>query len=124
MIDSGFSPALGLLLRMQVRGRLRKISRGARTVKGKLYLCLMMGMIALGLGPSVGAGLFMPPPDPGFVRSFLSPGLFLFALLTLITTGPDTGIFFVPPGGDYLLRTPFPRSSIRCDQRTGLDAAR
>ena len=38
MIDSVFPPALALLLRMQVRGRLRKITRGARTVKGKLYL--------------------------------------------------------------------------------------
>ena len=92
MIESVFPPALGLLLRMQVRGRLRKIARGARTVKGKLYLCMMLGMIVLGLGPSVGVGLFMPPTEPTLVRSILSPGLLMFALLTLIATGPDSGI--------------------------------
>ena len=120
MIDSIFPPALALLLRMQVRGRLRKISRGARTVKGKLYLCMMLGMIALGLGPSVGAGLFMPPPEPSFVRSFLSPGLLMFALLTLITTGPESGIFFVRAEVDLLFPAPFRRRELLLYRLAGL----
>jgi len=120
MTDSVFPKALGLLLQMQVRGRLRKITRGTRTVKGKLYLCLMLGMISLGLGPSVGAGLFMPPPEPAFVRSFLSPGLLTFALLTLITTGPDSGIFFIAAEVDLLFPAPFRRRALLLYRLAGL----
>lgn len=120
MTGSVFPPALGLLLRMQVRGRLRKITRGGRTVKGKLYLCMMLGMFALWLGPTIGTALFMPRPDPIYVRSFLSPGLLTFCLLTLITTGPESGIFFAAADIDILFPAPFRRRDLLLYRLAGL----
>ena len=120
MIGSILPPALSLLLRMQVRGRLRKVARGGRTVKGKLYLCLMLVMFALWLGPTVGSAVFMPRPDANYVRSFLSPGLLTFCLLTLITTGPESGIYFAAADVDLLFPAPFRRRDLLLYRLAGL----
>jgi|GEM_PF-554923 len=112
MKGSILPPALRLLMRMQVRGRLRKIARGTRTAKGKLYLCMMLIMFAMWMGPTVGSAVFMPQPDAIYVRSFLSPGLLTFCLLTLITTGPESGIHFAVADVDLLFPAPFRRRDL------------
>jgi len=113
-------PALRLLLRMQVRARLRKVGRGAKTVKGAVFLCVMLGMFVLWIGPTVAVGLFVPRTDPSLVRSYLAPGLLGFTLAALFSTGPESGIFFFPAEVDLLFPAPFRRRELLLYRLTGL----
>src|SRR5262245_47790170 len=89
-------PALRLLLRYQIRARLRKLARGAKTVKGALALLFLCGMFLFSLGGVVIAGLVIPRSMMFAAPTFISPALFAFCVLNLIAAGPESGLFFLP----------------------------
>jgi hypothetical protein len=105
-------PALRLLMRMQMRARWRTMLRGARTVKGALYLCVMLGLFSMSLVPALMALLLNQKSDPGMIRPFLAPALVLYCVLTLVSSGPESGIFFLPAEVDFLFPAPFSRRDL------------
>jgi hypothetical protein len=105
-------PALRLLMRLQMRARWRNMLRGARTVKGALYLCVMLGLFSMSLIPALMALLLHQKSDPTMIRPWLAPGLFLYCILTLISSGPESGIFFLPAEVDFLFPAPFRRRDL------------
>lgn len=113
-------PALRLLLRLLLRAQFRKMLRGARSVKGALYLCVTVGMLLLWVLPALLMLFFSERSDPAVARAFLAPGLLLFCVLTLVTTGPDSGIFFFPAEVDLLFPAPFHRRQLLLYRLSGL----
>src|SRR5260370_29941154 len=105
-------PALRVLMRLQMRARFRNMLRGARTVKGALYLCVMLGLFSMSLIPAVLAIFLNQKSDTAMVRPFLAPALFLYCVLTLISSGPESGIFFLPAEVDFLFPAPFRRRDL------------
>src|SRR6476620_11798762 len=105
-------PALRLLMRMQMRARWRSLVRGARTVKGAIYLCVMLGLFSMSLVPALLAMAVNQKSDVPMIRPFLAPALFLYCVLTLISSGPESGIFFLPAEVDFLFPAPFRRRDL------------
>ena len=62
-------------------------------------------------GTDGGVGRFHALPDAIYVRSFLSPGLLTFCLLTLITTGPESRIFSLRQKSIWLFPARFCRAT-------------
>lgn len=113
-------PALRLLLRRQVSARLRKVKRGARTFKGKLYLAVLVAVFTLWLGPTMLAAFLVPRGDPVLIRPFVTSGLFAFCVVTLIATGAESGIFFTAAEVDFLFPAPFRRRDLLIYRLSGL----
>ncbi|MBI3865312.1 MAG: hypothetical protein HY290_25845 [Planctomycetia bacterium] len=118
-------PSLRLLLRMQVRARLRKVARGARTLKGKLYLAAMIVMFTVWLGPTLAATFFMRRSDfvdqsAPLVQALLPSSLLVYCIITLIATSSESGIAFHPAEVDLLFPAPFRRRDLLLYRLTGL----
>ncbi len=94
--------------------------RGAKTVKGALYLLLMVGMFAMWIGPSLMFGFIGTRSDGESVRTYLAAGLFGYCLLTLATMGPESGVQFLPPEVDFLFPAPFRRRELLVYRLTGM----
>ncbi|HEY3967930.1 MAG TPA: putative ABC exporter domain-containing protein [Planctomycetaceae bacterium] len=118
-------PALSLLLRLQVRARWRRVARGSKTLKGKLYLAAMIVMFAVWLGPTLAATFFMRRSDfvdqsAPLVQALLPSSLLLYCIITLIATGSESGIAFQPAEVDLLFPAPFRRRDLLLYRLTGL----
>jgi hypothetical protein len=118
-------PALRLLMRLQMRARWRRIARGAKTLKGKLYLAAMIAMFAFWLGPAMVATFFMRQSEfvnhsAPLVQALLPSSLLLYCIITLIATGSESGIAFHPPEVDLLFPAPFRRRELLLYRLTGL----
>ena len=118
-------PALSLLLRLQVRARWRRVGRGSKTLKGKLYLAAMIVMFSVWLGPTLAATFFMRRSDfvdqsAPLVQALLPSSLLLYCIITLIATGSESGIAFQPAEVDLLFPAPFRRRELLLYRLTGL----
>jgi len=113
-------PALRLLLVYQMRARLRKLARAAKTVKGALALCVLFGMVLFMLGSAVIASFVVPRSAIAIGPTFISPALLAFCVLAVITTGPESGIFFFPAEVDLLFPAPFHRRQLLLYRLSGL----
>jgi hypothetical protein len=118
-------PALRLLLRLQVRARWRKIKSGTKSLKGKLYLAAMILMFTFWIAPTLAATLFLRQSEfvehsAPLVQALLPSSLLLYCIITLIATGPESGIAFHPPEVDLLFPAPFRRRDLLIYRLTGL----
>jgi Putative ABC exporter len=111
---------LRLLLTLQMRARVRRMLRGAKTVKGALYLLLMLGVFGLWIGPSLVFGFIGVRSDGELIRSYLAMGLFGYCLLTLSTMSPDSGVQFLPAEVDFLFPAPFRRRELLMYRLAGM----
>src|SRR5688500_11279945 len=105
-------PALRLLLKLQARSLARRITRGARTLKGGIFLALGLGVFALYLLPSLFAAGALPRTDPAAVRAVAPVALLVACLLTVLSAGGERAIVFTPAEVDFLFPGPFTRRQI------------
>ena len=78
-------PALIKLMMLQGRGLLRRIVRGARTVRGAVFFAFGVGIAVLWLG-SVLLSAKMQRQNPEYVRGILPLILLGICLLTTMTS--------------------------------------
>src|SRR5436190_24289363 len=95
-------PALWKLMRLQGRGLVRRVFRGARTPLGALFF--VFGILIFGLWVSSAAmsASLQRRPDPDHVRAVVPLVLLGVCLLTSVTSASDKAIAFTPGEVDLL----------------------
>ena len=104
--------ALWMLLGLQAKSLLRRFSRGAKTVKGALFLTIGLAVFALWLFPALLSANIGPRSDPASVRAVAPVALLVACLLTVLTAGGERAIVFTPAEVDFLFPGPFTRRQI------------
>jgi Putative ABC exporter len=104
-------PALIKLMLLQARGLLRRIVRGARTVRGAVFFAFGVGIAVLWLG-SVLLSAKMQRQDPEYVRGVLPLILLGICILTTMTSAGDKAVAFTPGEVDLLFPGPFTRRQL------------
>lgn len=105
-------PALLLLIRLNMRAKVRRLRAAVRTPKGAIALLAVAGMLALAVGPTLAMGFVEKRTDPELARSVVPLGLAFFLLMSLAFTRPDSGIAFQPAEVDFLFPAPFQRGEL------------
>jgi hypothetical protein len=103
-------PVLIKLLRLRLRGALRRSFRGLKTVRGMLFFLLGAGTLLLWIGSQF-LVLFIPHArgNPEVLRDVLPVGLFGLSLMSLLGGTRQEGICFTPAEVDFLFSGPFTR---------------
>ena len=88
-------PALRLLLRLKLRGTVRKHLRRMRTVSGLLLTLIGAGLFLLWIGSLILHWIFEPgpPADPAELRPLVSLGGLALLFLTLSSSLSHRGLF-------------------------------
>ncbi len=105
--------ALFVLMKLRLRGAVRKVARTVKRPKGALLLLLSVGLFAMAVLPS----LLMTGEDqakleirnPWFLRA---EALFVFWLLMMITGRTVGGLAFTLPEVEFLFSGPFSRREL------------
>lgn len=105
------NPALLILMRLQFRGLLRRLLRGARTVRGALFFALGLLIFAMWLVP-VFIGGNIAKADPDNVRAVMPLILLGVVLGSALTSAGDKAVIFTPAEVDFLFSGPFPRRQL------------
>jgi hypothetical protein len=113
-------PALLKLIGLNLRGRLRRLTRGLRTRKGILYTLVACGFFGLSVGPAIVNNLFRVKTDPTLIRSLVPMGLLVFCLAQLVSMKPGKGVAFLPAEIDFLFPGPFLRRDLLAYKIVGL----
>ncbi|HEX8199784.1 MAG TPA: putative ABC exporter domain-containing protein, partial [Isosphaeraceae bacterium] len=106
-------PALWLLLRLRLRGWLRRLGRSLATVKGALLTALGLLLFTPQLlGFVLMAGLRSSPAHLEAVRRFGTLGLFASCVLTLLLSSGERALYFSPAEVSFLFPGPFRRRQV------------
>lgn len=116
-------PALRLLIRRNIRAKLRRLRLAFRTPKGIIASLFMLGFFVLFLGQTLLAAFIADRPDPTAIRSLVPVGLLLMLVLTVMTTKADAGIAFLAAEVDFLFAGPFRRSELLLYKVVGVSIA-
>jgi hypothetical protein len=110
------NPALLMLILLSTKAFLRRMFRGARTLKGAFLILFTVAMIALFLGPSVAAALLRGRPGMPQLSGLADPYLPLFllgsCLLFVFTSAGEKALYFSPPEVEFLFPAPFHRREL------------
>ena len=110
--------ALLKLILLQTRGFFRRLTRGARSPRGAIFLVLGIAVMVLWLGPAIFTSLAMKNALPGRhrspeeLRAFVPLALLAVCLLTIISSAGDKAISFTPGEVDVLFPGPFTRRQL------------
>lgn len=100
------------ILALQWKARARQTYRSFKTKRGMVYGVLMGLMFCLWMLPSLISAFVTPRVDPETARAFFAPALLCFFLLTLMTSGVESGVAFLPAEVDLLFPGPFKRREL------------
>ncbi len=106
------TPALWLLLGLQLKGWLRYFFRNLRTVKGALLALLGLGVflpwiLTLLLAPAQGVRM-----EPKTIRDYGPPILLLYCVVNVLFSTGERSIYFSPAEVNLLFPGPFTRRQI------------
>jgi hypothetical protein len=104
--------ALWLLLKLQAKSLARRFTRGAKTLKGGLFLAVGLAVFGFWLFPSIFTATRLPRTDPADVRAVAPVALLIATLLTVLSAGGERAIVFTPAEVDFLFPGPFTRRQI------------
>src|SRR3954468_15825389 len=105
-------PALWKLMRLQGRGLLRRIFRGARTPRGAVFFVFGILLFALWISSAAMSARFQRRSDPENVRAVVPLVLLGVCLLSSVTSASDKAIAFTPGEVDLLFPGPFSRRQL------------
>ena len=107
------NPALGRLLKLRFRGRLRQMLRGLKTPRGAVFFAIGVIIFVIWLGPTVAMAAFHRPNfDPQTVRTMIPLALLALCLLNVLASGQQKGIAFSEAEIDVLFAGPFTRREL------------
>jgi hypothetical protein len=106
------NPALGLLIRFQLRGWLRYLTRSMRTVKGALLALVGLAVLV----PWIAAVIWAPRQGGGWaghdLRDFGPAMLLLYCLMNVVFSSGERAIYFPPAEVNFLFPGPFSRRQL------------
>jgi hypothetical protein len=110
-------PALWKLLRLSNKASLRRLLRGAKTVRGALLLLFLTVVLALWLGSAVSVTFYMrgepdAPRYAGGAAPYLPPILMASFLQSVLVTRSAAHLYFSPAEIDFLFAGPFHRREL------------
>jgi Putative ABC exporter len=106
------NPALLKLMRFQARAVVRRMFRGAKTVRGAMFLIVGGAMIVLWLAASSVNAFILPRADPHLVLMYFPIGMLTLCVTTLVTTAGERAVAFFPAEVDFLFPGPFTRREL------------
>ena len=104
--------ALFLLNWLNVRGKLRRSVRGARTVKGALFLALGVFVLILWIAPALLSAHVVQRTDPQRTLVILPLILLAMFVSNLVTSAGERAVAFSPAEVDLLFAAPFTRRQL------------
>lgn len=112
-------PALLKLIRLQARGFVRRMLRGATSPRRAIFLVLGLVVLLLWLGPLLVTGIAIqsshavtPSASAERVRTLAPLALLGVCLLTIVSSAGDRAIAFTPAEVDMLFPGPFSRRQL------------
>src|SRR5688500_946077 len=93
---------------LQLRGLVRRMLRGARTVRGAIFFILGLLIFAAWLMPAFFQAN-LGRVDPAEVRRTMPLILLAVSVLSALTSAGEKAIAFTPAEVDFLFPAPFPR---------------
>lgn len=105
-------PALWKLMRLQGRGLLRRIFRGARTPRGAVFFAFGILLFAVWMLSAAVSVRFQRRADPENVRAVVPLVVLGVCLLSSVTGATDKAIAFTPGEVDLLFPGPFSRRQL------------
>lgn len=117
--------ALRQLLRLRVRGNVRKALRVMKTPRGIVFSVLGGMIFVVWFGPTVLAIMFSPPTDvdPKQILLFAPAVLFLICLLNTVSRLGRSALYFTPAEIDFLFPAPVTRLNLLLYKLSGIVAA-
>lgn len=114
--DLRIDPALRKLMKLKLRGRLRQMVRGLKTVRGALLFAVGAIMLILWIGPSL-AMAFLGNSlhkhfDPEVVRTVVPLALLGLCAMSVLSSAHQKGIQFGAADIDFLFAGPFDRREL------------
>ena len=114
--DVRMDPALGKLLRLRFRGRVRSMFRGLKTLRGALFFAIGVVVFAMWLGPSL-AMVFIGAQvhgqfNPDLVRTMVPLALVALCGLTILNSAQQRAMHFTAAEIDFLFAGPFTRREL------------
>ncbi|MGA2062764.1 MAG: putative ABC exporter domain-containing protein [Thermoguttaceae bacterium] len=106
--------ALIKLLKLRLRGAVRRSFRGVKTVRGAIFFLLGLGAMLMWLGPQVMVFFVTghTPVDPQVLRDVLPLILFGLLLMSILSAARVEGIHFTAAEVDFLFSGPFSRRQL------------
>ncbi len=104
--------ALALLIWLQLRARVRRSVRGARTTRGAIFLALGVVVILLWIGPSLVSAYQGRRTDPEKTATILPLLLLAMFVSNVVTTAGERAVAFTPAEVDLLFAAPFTRRQL------------
>ena len=105
-------PALLQLMRLQIRGALRRTGRAMRTPKGAVFAVVGGVVLIVWLGSVLTSVLVGTRTDPAKARAFAPIALLLLCLVNLFGGGGEKAIAFTPGEINFLFPGPFTRREL------------
>lgn len=103
-------PVLVKLLRLRLRGAVRRSFRGLKTTRGIVFFVLGAGTIVLCIGPQILLQFIRrEPADPNTLHDVVPVALLFMSLMALLGGTRQEGIAFTPAEVDFLFPGPFTR---------------
>src|SRR4051794_19865598 len=101
--------ALWTLVRLQARAVIRRMFRGARSLRGAIFLGIGLVLFLLWLGPSIVNAYMLLRPDLQVVRMYFPIAMLAFCLMNLVTSAGERAVAFSPAEVEFLFAGPFTR---------------
>jgi Putative ABC exporter len=109
-------PALYKLTLLTFKASVRRLFRGARTVRGALLIVFTIGIFAMMIGPSLFVATLRNNPAgrifSGLAEPYLPLLLLGVTLMFIFTTAGERALYFSPSEVDFLFPAPFHRRDI------------
>src|SRR5262245_61672851 len=111
------NPSLAKLLMLSYKAGLRRMIRGAKTLRGALLLMVSLGFLVLILAPSVLVatsqfGQVEAPPHVDLIESLAPLGLCMLAAMFIFISAGEKAIHFTPAEVDLLFPAPLSRREL------------
>jgi Putative ABC exporter len=109
-------PSLYKLLFLTAKSNLRRLFRGARTLRGALLIIFTIGIFAMMIVPSLFAASMRNNPAgrlfSGFIEPYLPLLLLGISLPFVFTSAGEKALYFTPSEVDFLFPAPFHRREV------------
>jgi Putative ABC exporter len=108
-------PSLYKLMMLTAKSNVRRLFRGARSVRGAFLIIFTIGLFAMMLVPSLVVALMRDRPaafPSGLAEPYLPLGLLSISLLFVFTSAGERALYFSPPEVDFLFPAPFHRREL------------
>jgi len=106
------SPGLWKLLRLRIKGRVRRMTRELKTPRGAAFFIVGIAVFTLWFLPLFAQVFFRPEADPERLRQWFPLALLVLTVFGMISSAGERALYFNPSEVEYLFSGPFSRREL------------